>query len=443
MRQGRWGNGRLSLGWIQTALLVLAALVLLAAGRKLTASESAWPPKTFPIGFWCGPPEPYITAEQYKRIAEAGFTFVLPPCEGEATVERNRKILDTARAAGLKAIISDSRMPLAVTGDPSALPRLKAIVADYKKHPALLGYFITDEPGANQFSGLAEVVAELRKLDPDHLAYINLFPNYASTNLTAQPSQLNTDTYEQYLEKYLQTVRPAVLSWDHYHFLTSGDRPGFFGNLAAAPRAAGATNPITPFWQIVLSVQHGPYRALSENELRFEAMQTLVYGGQGLLYFTYWLPRDDAAFHWSRAIMNRDGTPGPLYEAVKRVNQEVRTLGKWLYGAPALRTFQTGEIPPDGAPPADDVPVKIEAPGNLTVGTFRDSGGYFLVMVTNRDYKQGVSTTLLAYAGAHPIQILDLATNEWRPVTEKKDAEGVTRIPIALGPAGAALIRWY
>src|SRR5581483_7359431 len=170
-------------------------LAALAGMRANAAPEAAWPPKSFPIGFWCGPPEPYITVEQYKRIAQAGFTMVLPPCEGAMTVALNRKILDTARAAGLKAVIADSRMPLAITGNAGAEEAIKAIVADYRKHPALLGYFITDEPGANSFAGLAEVVAALRKYDPDHLAYINLFPNYASTDRVAQPSQLNTLTY--------------------------------------------------------------------------------------------------------------------------------------------------------------------------------------------------------------------------------------------------------
>ena len=45
----------------------------------------------------------------------------MPPCEGEATVARNLKILDTARATGLKAVIQDSRMPLSFTGNNTAL----------------------------------------------------------------------------------------------------------------------------------------------------------------------------------------------------------------------------------------------------------------------------------------------------------------------------------
>ncbi|HLJ54749.1 MAG TPA: hypothetical protein VKT77_06880, partial [Chthonomonadaceae bacterium] len=425
---------------ICAALFIAVAIVGLSGGTR-AEPEPVWPPKTMPISFWCGPPEPYITTEQYRQIAAAGFSVVMPPCEGEASVARNKKILDTAKATGLKAIIQDSRMPLAVTGNPAALANLKAIVKDYRKHPALLGYFITDEPGANAFGGLAEVVAELKRLDPDHIAYINLLPSYATSDLNTTPSQLQTDTYDRYLTLFMQNVKPQVLSWDFYHFLANGDRPGFYGNLYAAQGAVGASQPPTPFWQIVLSVQHGGYRALSEPELRFEAMQTLVFGGSGLLYFTYWQP-NDPSFKWSNSIRNRDGTPGPLYEPVKHVNAEVRTLAKYLYGAELIATFQSGDIPPDGRPNAGDVPLKVTGPGNLSVGFFRGETGHAYALATNRDYKSAVTTAISFNVGSHELEILDIPTNRWRKADAKRGVDGRSLVTLELPPAGAALVRW-
>jgi hypothetical protein len=423
-------------GWIGLWLL------LEIMGQQASiAAETTWPPKSFPITFWCGPPEPYITIEQYRRIVDAGFTVVMPPCEGASSVELNRKILDTAKRVGLQAIISDTRMPLSITGNPKAHDNLKAIVADYRKHPALMGYFLTDEPGANSFAGLAEVVADLRKLDPDHLAYINLYPNYASTNLMANPSQLNTDTYDQYLDRYLRTVQPAVLSWDHYHFLKSGDRPGFLANLASAQRAATATRPPTPFWQIVLSVQHGPYRPLNTDELRYEAMQTLVYGGKGLAYFTYWLPKD-ASFVWSHSIMNADGTPGPLYASVRLVNQEVKSIAKYLYHSQALQTFQTGQVPSEGRPQSSSALTNVVGAGDLSIGEFRGDDAFVYILVTNRDYKNPVSTKVALDVGKHAIERLDLATKRWHAEKGIKDTEDRIVLDLDLGPAGAILLRW-
>ena len=431
---------------MRSIIRVAAFVVLSICGVRTVAAggsppEPVWPPTNFPISFWCGPPEPYITMDQYRQIAAAGFTVVMPPCDGEMTVARNHKILDTARATGLKAIIQDSRMPVSVSGNPMALTSIKAIVKEYKRHPALMGYFIADEPGADAFAGLAEVVAELKKLDPDHIGFINLLPSYATSDLNTTPSQLHTETYDRYLNLYLQTVKPAVLSWDFYHFLNNGDRAGFYGNLYAAQRAISGIQPeTTPFWQIVLSVQHGPYRALTEAELRFEAMQTLVFGGSGLVYFTYWQP-NDPSFKWSNAIRNRDGTPGPLYEPVKHVNAEVKTLARYLYGAELIATFQSGTIPPDGRANGGDVPIRVVGPGDLSVGFFRGSGGYVYVLAANRDYKTAVSTAISFNVGSHDLELLDRATNKWKK-TGTLGVDGRKEVKVDLPAAGAALVRW-
>jgi hypothetical protein len=438
----RYGLNRRAQG-VALLMLAVAAACNLSGARAEQKAVAAWPPRQFPLTFWCSPPDKFITTEQYRRIADAGFSIVMPPCEGAASVERNRTILDTARATGLKAIVADSRMPLSLSNNPNGKAALDAIVKDYRRSPALMGYFLTDEPGATGFDGLAEVVAYLKKIDPEHVAYINLLPNYASTNQQAKNSQLGTDTYEQYLDKYLQTVKPDVLSYDHYHFLKESDRPGFLGNLSSAQRATtgDGSQAATPFWQIVLSVEHGPYRALTENELRYEAMQTLVYGGKGLAYFTYWQP-DDPSFVWKNAIMNRDGTPGALYEAVRKVNQDVRTLTRYLYGARVLATYQTGEAPAEGTPLGRDALVRLEGPGNLSVGLFRDLAGYVYVLFTNRDYKKEVATTAILSVQKYPVERLDMQTGKFVPVKNPRNADGEMTMNLSLAPAGATMVRW-
>jgi len=411
------------------------------AGASEETGPTTWPPAQFPIGAWCSPPDPYITKEAYRRYAAAGFNVILPPCDGEATRLRNIKILETARAVGLKAIISDSRMPMAMTGKPEAKAAIKAIINDYHKAPALLGYFLTDEPGASSFAGIAEVVAEFKRLDPEHTVYVNLFPNYATVSAAGKEGQLQAESYDQYLSSYLKTVHPDVLSWDHYHFLKVSDRIGFYGNLLSVQHAANVPDNVVPYWQIVLSVQHGPYRQLNENEIRFEAMQSLAFGVSGLMYFTYWLP-NDSSFIWQNSIANKDGTPGPPYDSVKTVNKEVSTLAKYLYGTLWVETFLTGTIPPDAhSAPSDDT-IRVTGPGNLSVGVFRGAGGYLYTMVTNRDYAAGVKTSMAINLGKRPLEILDIGTNKWSIVDSKRDDSDNTLFSIDLKPAGAVLLRW-
>jgi hypothetical protein len=45
---------------------------------------------------------------------------------------------------------------------------------------AVMGYFITDEPGVEDFPALGKAVAAVKKYAPGKLAYINLYPDYAT-----------------------------------------------------------------------------------------------------------------------------------------------------------------------------------------------------------------------------------------------------------------------
>lgn len=439
---GRRWNLKTAGTWALALGLMVAASGIAANAQE--KKQPAWPPRTFPISGWCSPPDAFITVEQYRKMADAGLNVVMPTFVGTASVERNRRILDTAKAVGIKAIIADSRMPVSITGNSNAKAALDAIVKDYKKHPALLGYFLTDEPGAGSFAGLGEVVAYLKEVDPEHVAYVNLFPSYASSNQQAASSQLGTDTYDQYLDTFLKVVKPDVLSYDHYHFIKGADRPGFISNLASAQRATmtgSVFQRATPFWNIVLSVEFDPYRGLSENELRYEAMQTLAFGGQGLVYYTYWQP-DFPSYASKNTIMLRDGTPGTLYEPVKKVNREVQALAKWLYGASVIKTYLTGENTSEGTTLGNDSPVRITGNGNLSIGMFRDGKGYLYVLFTNRDYTKSVTVKATLNVLQHPTEMLNLETGKWKLLTEPRNSDGEITIDVVLSPAGAMLVRW-
>jgi len=411
-------------------LLVLSMAGILA-GAGFAPSEE-WSPKSYPVSFWCGPPDPYITVERYRQVAEAGFNYLMPPCEGASTVERNRKILDTAKATGLKAFLQDSRMPFAITGSADAKSKLDAIVADYAKHPAFAGYFLTDEPGSAAFKGLGEVVAYLREKDPKHPAYINLFPNYAS------PDQLGEATYDLYVSHFIRDVKPFAVSYDHYNFLKSGDRPEFFANLDSV-RSLALANQL-PFWQIVLSVPHGGYRPLNEAEKRWEAMQTLAYGAKGLMYFTYWTP-SDKSFEWGPAIIGHDANPTPQYVEVKRINADVQVLGKYLIDAIPSGVFQTGNIAPGGKAREQGTPVRFPGPGDVTVGLFmRDTHLY--VLFANRDYKKPTLADVLLSNGEGVVEKLDKRTGKWSAVKGRKNDDDDFPAKLNLAPGDAELYRW-
>ncbi len=391
-----------------------------------TTTPSAWAPEVYPISFWCGPPPQFVTGERYRQIADAGFNYVMPSCSGGGTPTDNKRVLDTAQQSGLKAFVSDNRMPMAVGGNAGARQALDAIVADYAAHPALAGYFIADEPGPGAYRGLGEVVAYLREKDAAHVAYINLLPNYA-------PAWAIGPSYDEYIDGYIRIVKPFAVSYDHYHFTKTGDGPLFFDNLDAVRRVCLQRGDV-PFWNIVLAIPHGGYRRLTEAEKRFEAMQTLAFGGKGLMFFTYWQPAADGA--WGPAIINFDGSPTPQYEEVKHINHDVQAIGKYL-----LRATSTGvsAVVQGGTTRAASRPDS----GILTLGTFQ-AGATGYALAASRNYREEISIDIALPTAGMTVERLEKSADRWEPVASRpttgEPAGAIVRVKLA--PGDGELLRW-
>lgn len=416
-----------------------------AGGLGLHAPVLAGVPE-LPVGFWCGPPEQFLTPDRFTQMADAGFNYTMPPCEGEPTLEANRKTLDLAHAAGMKAFILDPRVLAAARGRAGLSTQAKGstvetlvdgALADYSSHPAFAGFFLADEPVAKQFRDIGVVVRRLRQKDPMHPPFVNIFPSYAPD----MGMELGAPTYDDYLRRYIEEVGPAFVSYDHYSLLYGRDRPGMYDNLDAVRRAAGGAR--LPFWQIVLDTSdEQSYRPLSESEKRYQAMHTLAYGGQGLLWFTYWQPPNVAQYIWGDALVNRDGTVTPQLAEVARINKDVRALSSWLYRAASVGVFQTGEVPPDGRGPQGTEPVRVLGNGDFTVGLFAD-GATRYALFANRDYKKEAQSDVLVLSGGVIPQRFDKATGLWAPVQGAvAEAEGGVRVPMTLAAGDAELLRW-
>ncbi len=208
------------------ALVVIGLAATLA---PLAWAAPEWPPKKLPIMTWLGPGKDLLRPEIFKKIAAAGFSINMSFLGDQAS---NLKALDLARDAGLTLMIYDDRVAKLVEDASLPLNPLDQVVADYKNHPALFGYYVLDEPNASKFDRLGEIVRYLAAKDPLHPAYINLFPTYANSQ------QLGTETYEQHVAAYLAKVRPAFVSYDHYPITDKGLRDDYYLNLEIIRAAA-------------------------------------------------------------------------------------------------------------------------------------------------------------------------------------------------------------
>lgn len=181
------------------ALLVLFLSVAAFAADPPSKTEPSIQPFThspdlFPILPWDvlhGWKEPYQNPKHgLASIAECNFTIAgfvrpedLPLCEklGLAAI--------MAPAASGKPWFGKWREMNAEQIDQA----VKELVEACGNSPAVLGYYIMDEPGSPAFPALAQAVSAVKKYAPGKLAYINLFPSYATVG-APDKSQLGAAT---------------------------------------------------------------------------------------------------------------------------------------------------------------------------------------------------------------------------------------------------------
>lgn len=349
-------------------------LVLLAVAIALLAAGSARA-EEFLISHWCGPTE--ATQEKFAEAAGAGFNVIM----FGGSVDQNKKALDLCQSLGVKAMIIDNRVMAKKSRDEGFEKNLDSVVADYGSHPALWGYYVQDEPNASLFKQLSAVNKHLLKKDPKHVPYINLFPTYATTE------QLGNPTYEHHVDEFMRVVKPRLLSYDHYALMDKNERGDYFLNLEIIRRMSIKHR--TPFNYILLSVPHGPYRDLSEADLRWQVNTALAYGARGIMYFTYTTP-NDSAWGYRNAIIDENGKPSPKYEQVKRINAELKKLAPTLMKLNSVAVYHTGIVPDGAKPLPKDGLISIDG-GEFVVGQFVSDGGRKYAMIVNRSLRQAAS----------------------------------------------------
>lgn len=416
------------------AILAFALLLVLPAFARAVDEKPAYTADDFVTSYWCGPPGQFTTLQRYQEIKDANFTVAFPVIYG-SSVDANKAMLDHCQKLGLKAIIYDSRMVASIEGSADRKKALDEMVRDYKDHPALLAYSITDEPAAGAFDGLGEVVAYLKQIDPKHPGYINLLPTWARQiphpDGKKELSYLGTATYEEYVRTFVQKVKPAWLCYDNYGMLKQGDRGDFHENLETVRKVALENN--LPFWNIVLVTQHGDFRVLTEPELRFEAMQTLAFGARGLVWFTYWSPQGiDTGTTWTHAMIDEKGNRTHHYEMVRAINADVLAIGRELKGAKNVGLVQREKAK---SVATGETPLKLDG-GDVSVGIFAAPTGKRMALVANRDYKAKTTSSVSIDSGVKQMERFDVERRTWRPASESGSVE------LHLAPGAAELLRW-
>jgi hypothetical protein len=358
------------------------------------------------------------TKNGIQSIAECNFTvagFVrpedLPQCE----------------KLGLAAILAPS-LNWKKLQDEEIDGRVKQMVEATAKSRTVLGYFIMDEPGVTSFPMLGKIVAAVKKYAPGKLAYINLFPSYATVGAPDR-SQLGTTTYTEYLERFVTKVKPQFLSYDDYMVQYSDDMQEqkraaiYYTDLLEIRRVSQRYG--LPFWNIVSCTQIRPPTAIpSPANLAFQAYTTLAAGGRGVSWYKYY--QDGYAY----APIDNAGEKTETWRYLQVVNRQVKVLGPIMNHLRSTGVFFTSPPPVKSLPPLPGRIIKtvqskasprgiVKAEPPVMVGEFIDDKGVDFVMIVNLSLEKSTNIKLETVKPYKTKQVLSSEDGRLLPLDEK------------------------
>jgi hypothetical protein len=219
--------------------------------------------------------------------------------------------------------------------------RVQTMVRGAGRSKAVSGFFITDEPGVRDFAALGKAVAAVKKYAPGKLAYINLYPDYATIGAPDR-SQLGTSDYSEYLERFVAEVKPQAISYDNYMVQISDDfrKPDktadYFRNLLEIRRVAQKHG--LPYLNIVCcnQIRHGTPPPSPAN-LLLQAYTTLAAGYRGITWYNYFGPG------YQYTAINPQSQPSVTWSYLQMVNRQSETLAPILQHLDSSGVFFSGE----------------------------------------------------------------------------------------------------
>ncbi len=340
--------------------------------------------------------------EGLKMIADCAFP--MPSFIGERNIQ-------TCKDLGFRYVLLDLGIKgdLLTITDEQADQYVSEMVASTKDDPMVLGYYVTDEPGAKKFPGLAKIVAAIKKHAPGKLAYINLFPSYATTIGADVDSQMQTYSFTEYLERYVQEVKPQFISYDNYMVEYSEDMSDegrantYWRDILEVRRIAQKYE--LPWWNIVSSLS---IREISSpptiSRTAFQAYTSLAAGANGLGWFLFYSVGDsNSSFDFGPIDKNHERTI--TWNFLRDINEQTLVLGKilnrfhstnvWFSQPTDLLPANPGDLLKGVNIAYQEEIIDVAGTPSVMVGEFKaKEGTQKAVMVVNLDFGRSITASL-------------------------------------------------
>ena len=247
--------------------------------------------------------------------------------------------------------------------------------------------YLTDEPGATRFHKLGVMTECVREKAPWVEAYINLFPNYAVCG-APNISQLEADTYEEYLERFASEANPDAISIDNYRIIISdnfhvkGGRENYFNNMLQVREVCDKYG--IPFQFIANCNQLRDWLTIpTHGNLALQGFTALAAGARVISWFLYfgrggylYAPIDDTTDEDIRT---------PTWYILQEINRRILPLGEALFDMEYKGMYFTNTEGLKGARPVSECPAikDFSSDEDCMIGHYVDKDGRDVIMVAN------------------------------------------------------------
>jgi len=265
-----------------------------------------------PLGFFCG----FLDEKIMKKASEGGFNFILPYNMRHTGEGAFSSQLTNAEKYNLKLMLNVyyqlPRFKWAVKSFEGATGIdnvVKAWAEKYKKHPAMLGYYVSDENPLVEIPQLCKMRETLAEADPDHitvtLTYLPLhFPFFAETG-----EVLAVDIYpiEKRTGSTLRNVIDVVTE-------AKKNKTAVWYVPQAFNWGAHKTKNLNEYRE---------YRFPTEEEMRSMSLAGAISGAKGFLFFSYL-----SIFEISEKM--EPGSADESWEKVTRAAKSIKSLEEFI-----------------------------------------------------------------------------------------------------------------
>jgi len=364
--------------------LLFTAFFCNAQSEFLSKQENQIPQNenTIPILAWYSIPASQTSVERYKEMRAIGITYSLSFLPN---IDEVKRALDAAEQAGVKLLVSC----------PELKKEPEKTVKQLMDHPAVAGYHLKDEPAIQLYPELSEWAKKIRSVDKEHFCYVNLFPIHASDK------QLGTESYEEYVQEYLNQIPVQFISFDHYPIYKDHISSSWYRNLEVISKKSREGG--KPFWAFVLTTNYDNDHVTPQTiaAMRLQAFSNLAYGAQGIQYFTYWSATSvnaPSGEDQRGAPITATGKRSVVYDRVKQMSQEIENFSEVFLGAEVIsvRHTELGKIP-EGTIRLTSLPepVKVlDTHGAPALVSVLQKGENSFLVIVNKDFLNNMEYTI-------------------------------------------------